>query len=244
MSRSLSWFLAFLVLLGVLAVAGRWYLGPSLVGLAFDAERREAPYYVLSIVGRSETLEADQRFGADLAELFVAAGADLLWRGTTERVVKGRLQDEWLGAQLFAFPQGANFVELTTGADYRDLLAVHEGASRLLLGSPATPDRLAPGRIWVLNLISQDHDAVDVSGDPMAEVIAGVADFGGTLVWDAPVADVDDRWPWNRLVLVGFGQPLEAEVWLSDAGTRTELALSMERTHGRITLLMRPADPI
>jgi hypothetical protein len=244
-SRSLSWFLAFLVLLGVLAVVGSWYLGPSLVGLAFDAERREAPYYVLSLVGRSEPADVDERFASDLAELFVAGGAELLWRGTTERVVKGRLQDEWLNAQLFAFPRGANFVELTTGGGYRDLLAAHEGASRLLLGSPTEPDRMARGRIWVLNLIAEDRQDRDAAGtDPMSSVIGDVADFGGGLVWDARVADLDDRWPWNRLVLLGFAQPLEAEVWLSDAGTRTELALSMERIRHRVTLLMRPADPI
>ncbi len=244
-SRSLSWFLAFLVLLGVLAVAGSWYLGPSLVGLAFDADRREAPYYVLSLAGRSELADADLRFGSDLAELFDAAGGKLLWRGTTERVVKGRLQDEWLNAQLFAFPRGANFVELKTGGDYRDLLAAYEGRSRLLLGSPTQPDRMARGRIWVLNLIAEDaEDSQATGGDPLAGLMGGVADFCGSLVWDAKVADLDERSSWNRLVLLGFAQPLEAEVWLSDAGTQTELALSMERARRRVTLLMRPADPI
>ena len=114
-----------------------------------------------------------------------------------------------------------------------------------MLGSATEPDRMARGRIWVLNLIAEDFEASQASGgDPMAGVMGTVADFGGGLVWDARVADLDDRWPWNRLVLVGFAQPLEAEVWLSDAGTRTELALSMERTRRRVTLLMRPADPI
>lgn len=244
-SRSLAWFLAFLVLLGVLAVAGSWYLGPSLVGLAFDSDRREAPYYVLSLVGRGAPADRDPSFGAELAELFVASGAEIVWRGTTERVVKGRLQDEWLHVQLFAFARGADFVELMTGGDYRDLRAAHDGAARLLLGSPTAPDAMARGRIWVLNLIAQDQDDLGSPGsDPMASVVRDVADFGGALVWDAQVAELDDRGPWNRLMVLGFAQPLEAEVWLSDAGTRTELALSMERVRRRVTLLMRPADPI
>lgn len=244
-SRSLSWFLAFLVVLGILAVAGSWYLGPSLVSLAFDAERREAPYYVLSLIGRDTLGDEDAGFAPDLADLFIASGAELLWRGSTERVVKGRIQDEWLQGQLFAFPRGASFVELMTGGAYREFVSAHEGAARLLLGSATAPDAMVRRRIWVLNLIAQERLDLDATGsDPMASVMRDIADFGGTLLWDAAVTDLDDRWPWNRLVVLGFAQPLEAEVWLSDAGTRTELALSMERARRRVTLLMSPADSI
>ena len=47
MNRSLAGFLVFLLVLVVAGLVGTWVLGPNLVGLAIDEERRDAPYYLL-----------------------------------------------------------------------------------------------------------------------------------------------------------------------------------------------------
>ena len=66
MNRSLAGFLLFLAVLGVAASIGIWYLGPNLVSLAFDEERRNAPYYVLSFAAGDPGAEAIRMQAADL----------------------------------------------------------------------------------------------------------------------------------------------------------------------------------
>jgi uncharacterized protein (DUF1330 family) len=237
-SRSLAGFLAFLLVLVVIGLLGTWYLGPNLVSLAFDEERRDAPYYLLSFA-IDETAQAfEASFRGDLAELVVADGGRLLWQAKTVQVSEGRVEDEWQDVQLFEFPRGAELVGMLTSTGYRDIVDAHPGASRMLLGTSTAPDALAGNQAAVLSLVRVDPQREPVDS-ARRRLLGNLSAYEGTMIWDAEVVDLEHRWPWNRVMLLAFPAVVQAEGWLRDPGTVTERALAGTAAKQRATLVMQ-----
>ncbi len=77
MNRSLAGFLVFLLVLVMAGLVGTWILGPNLVGLAIDEERRDAPYYLLNFVAGEIAPERQASYRSDLAKLVVDDGGQV-----------------------------------------------------------------------------------------------------------------------------------------------------------------------
>lgn len=236
MNRSLGLFLLFLLALLLVAAIGAWYLGPSVVSLAFDEERRNSPYYVLSLVANDHS--ASSGFPVALAELAVADGGQLLWRGATVAVSEGRVQDEWQQLQLFEFPRGGDFVEMLTGTRYREISDAHAHYKRLMLGSALAPDGVPTSGAAVLSLFEVNVESHDFARDAQ-ELAGNLVEFQGALIWNAPLADLESEAVWNHILLFEFTDTKAAEEWLRDPGTVTQRALIRRGAKSTVTLILR-----
>lgn len=238
MSRSLAGFLAFLLVLVLAGILGTWILGPNLVRLAFDEERRNTPYYLLSFAAGEAGAEYPSTYRAGLAELVVADGGQLLWQARTVQVSEGRVLDEWRDVQLFEFPRGADFVAMLTSSSYRGIVDAHPGVSRMMLGTSMAPDALAGGQATVLSLLTVDsqQDSVDAA---IHSLLGNLGSYEGGLIWDTQIEDLEDQWPWNRAVMLTFPTVAQAEGWLRDPATVTERALAGTAAKQRVTLILR-----
>ena len=239
LSRSLPFFLLFLAALILAGALGAWYLGPSVVSLAFDDERRNAPYYLVSLVASPDSGMGDgsAAFRSDLAGLVSEDGGLLLWRAVTIQVAEGRVEDEWQHLQLFEFPRGGDLVEMLTSARYRGTADVYPRLRRLILGAADPSNDLAFGSAAVLSLYRVDADATEFA--PGARDLASnLGEFGGQLVWDVPVADLDGDALWSRVLLFEFASVRAAERWLRDPATVTHRALIQRGAKGVATLIL------
>lgn len=235
-NRSLAGLIVFVVVLVVAAALGAWLLGPNLVGLALDDERRSAPYYLLNFAAGEPIYDYDKAFG----ELAANDQGRLAWQATTLGVVAGRLFEQWRGVQLYEFPHGSDFVEMATGAGSREVEAAHPGVSHMMLGASAAPASLEAGQLVVFELLElaaqgEDGDAV------VRSLLTGHRAFDGEVVWDVAVADPQGEWRWNRLVVVEFPDADRARGWLRDPVTVTERALAASEVAGRLTLILQSA---
>ncbi|MCZ6711564.1 MAG: DUF1330 domain-containing protein [Gammaproteobacteria bacterium] len=236
MNRSLVGFLAFLLVLVVAGLVGTWILGPNLVGLAIDEERRSAPYYLLNFAAGESALERSI-YRSDLAELVVSDGGQLLWQAPTVRVVEGRVRDEWQHVQLFEFPRAGDFVEMFTSSSYRAIADAHPGVSLMLLGTSNAPAALAGGGAFVLSLMSLEADQAAI-GATDRRLLGDLESYGGTMIWASEVEDLEDQWTWNRVLMLGFPTLELAEAWLRDPDTVTDRALAATVARRRVTLVL------
>jgi uncharacterized protein (DUF1330 family) len=238
LSRSLGGFLVFLLVLVVAGIVGTWFVGPNLVSLAFDEERRNAPYYLLNFGAGEPGTEYQSTYRAGLAELVVADGGQLLWQAITVQVSEGRVQDEWQDVQLFEFPRGGDFVEMLTSSSYRGIVDAHPAVSRMLLGTSTAPDALAGGQATVFSLLTVDphQDSTDAA---IRALLGNLSSYEGSLIWDTPVEDLQDDWPWNRVLMLAFPTLELAENWLRDPATVTERALTGTAAKGRVMLVLQ-----
>ena len=243
MSRSLGLFLLFLVGLALLGVVGAWYLGPSLVSLAFDEERRNAPYYLLNLVAdpdqdATQHAASSSTFQAALAELVASDDGQLLWRAATLQVAEGRVEDEWQDLQLFEFPRGGDFVEMLTSTRYREIVDAHPRLARLALGTGHAPDGIASTGAAVLSLFRVGEQTAEFS-QGTRELASNLGEFQGGLIWDAPLTDLEGEMFWNHILLFEFENVAAAEGWLRDPGTVTQRSLIQRGAQGTVTLILQ-----
>ena len=212
-----------------------------MVSLAFDEERRNSPYYLLSLVAEPEMAggSASSAFRAALAERVSADGGQLLWRGTTIQVVQGRIEDEWQHVQLFEFSRGGEFVQMLTSTGYRAILNTHAELNRLMLGTGDAPDGIVAQGASVFGLYSVgEGDSLEFA-QGVRELAGNLGEFNGKLIWDAPVAGLERDVQWNRLLLFEFASVAAAEDWLRDPATVTQRTLIQRATTGVVTLILQ-----
>ncbi|MFP6837242.1 MAG: hypothetical protein VB948_14185 [Pseudomonadales bacterium] len=237
MNRSLAGFLVFLLVLVMAGLVGTWILGPNLVGLAIDEERRDAPYYLLNFVAGESAPERQASYRSDLAKHVVDDGGQLLWQAPAMRVVEGRVQDEWQHVALFAFPRAGDVVEMFTSSTYRAIVDAHSGVSFMLLGTSHAPDAFAGGGAVVLSLMTVDPDRETI--DTADRRLPGnLEPYRGTIIWASEVEDLENEWPWNRVLMLAFPTLELAETWLRDPDTVTDRALSATAARRRVTLVL------
>ena len=231
----------FLAVLAALGVVGAWYLGPSVLSLAFDEERRNSPYYLLSLVAEQDASDgsASSAFRAALAQRVTTDGGALLWRGATIQVAQGRIEDEWQHVQLFEFARGGDFVEMLTSTGYREILDTRTELDRLVLGTGDAPDGIVAQGASVFSLFSVgEGDSLEFA-QSVRELASNLGEFNGKLIWDAPVEDLEGDVPWNRILLFEFASVAAAERWLRDPATVTQRTLIQRGTTGVVTLILQ-----
>jgi hypothetical protein len=163
----------------------------------------------------------------------------LLWQAVTVQVPEGRVQDEWQDVQLFEFPRGGDLVEMLTSTSYRGIVNAHPALSRMLLGTGTAPDALAGGQATVLSLLTVGPEQQHTADAAIRRLLGNLSSYDGSLIWDTEVADLDDRSPWNRVLMLAFPTLELAEGWLRDPSTVTERALTGAAAKGRVTLVLR-----
>lgn len=216
MNRSLLTFLTFLLLLAGGAGLLIWWVGPAMVSLALDDERRSAPYYLVHLLERPDNSGYFQRFGQLLRE----EEAQLLWRGTLQGLHSGRSRDEMADVALLEFQAGAGVVRMMTSSAYRSLT---EPVQPVLLGSARPPGPIAQDEslvLWLLETVEgADLAVLDGLGD-------SAGDYGGQLIWSERVDVLEGDRPWNRALLIAFPDAAAVTAWLADPGTATDRALA------------------
>jgi uncharacterized protein (DUF1330 family) len=201
--------------------AGIWWLGASVVSLAFDEDRRGAPYYVLHLVSGADAEEGAgylDGFGA----LVRAEDGQLLWRGALEHLHSGRLGDAHDDLLVYEFAAGGDLVQMLTSAQYRSL---HDRLPAVLLGTAASPDAIVQDEVLLLWLLELRDTGAQGNAEGLLPVVASARRFEGHPIWNAPVDVVAGGATWNHLVVLAFPESAAARRWLEDMQTVTELAL-------------------
>jgi hypothetical protein len=249
LSRSL---LAFLLFLLVLAVGGAalvaWYAGPTAAAVAFDIDRREAPYFLLHLVptGRPADGAAVEAHRAGFLAAASADGGTRIWSAGTARRHEARsrhgsYRGSMAAVEAYGFARGANLLQLLTGKEFRTL-AAEPALPMLLAGTDTPPAALDPGAVAVLALYEVDGgNLAQPLGAPDAPgwlVALGAHD--GKLAWDAPLDWIRGREQWNRVLLLQFPDARAAGAWLRDPATLTARALASRDLGDLLVLVSVP----
>lgn len=229
----MSRFLLFLTALILAAGAGVWWLGPPVVELALDEDRRGEPYYLLTLTDSDQAGE----YVRNVAALARKEGGEMLWRGGLERLLDGRVADEWQDAVLFRFGAGGGVVQMITSPEYRSLA---RGRKVLLIGSPEPVGDVAARSVAVLGLL-KSRDVEQPSTDALAGITAGLAESGGALIWNGPMDVLAGDAGWSRGLLVTFADERQAEAWFRNPGVETERALARKVFERQAWLLLKAA---
>ncbi|MFW6093601.1 MAG: hypothetical protein ACODAC_06455 [Pseudomonadota bacterium] len=246
MSRSLTGFLVFCLLLGAAAAAVVWYVGPTLAGIVIDTERRERPYYLLALLPESATRAAagERSYRARFASLAAEEGGAPVWLGEQAQPVEGTHVLDVAAAQLIEFDSGGSLVQLLTSSAYRDLRGAADAPRTRLLGTAVQPAQVTAGSAAVLVLYEHDVDAAEDAplGAPgEAGWLKLVPRYGGALRWQADVDGIRDAAGWNRLLLIEFANAADARGWLDDAETMTERAIAGQYVDELAVLVLQPS---
>jgi hypothetical protein len=250
LSRALIAFLVFCVLLLAGSVWLAWYVGPTVARIAFDAERREQPYFLLNLTPPSHeatpAAAAGQR--STLLELAIADGGRPLWSaGITRRHESRALRGSFRGAMehldLVAFARGGDVVQMLTGAPFLELAGAAPGPL-WVVGTSVPPADLVSGAVTVVVLY---HAVADSPPEPLGTPgrdgwLRALDDYGGRRVWDAPVDWVRGREQWNRVLMLQFSDAPAASAWLRDPVTLTERAIVSRYLGDLLVLVAFPAD--
>lgn len=223
MSRALATFAVFCALLVVLGAAVGWWLGWPLVQLAFDPERRAAPYHLLYF---DDAGPGDPTgYGPALEAQLKGAGGTRLWQARELSVPVGQMTDEWQRVQAFRAETGAGFVRLVTGRGYRALAARAPKGRRSVLGLKVAPaaSQLAP-QLLMIGARFPDQAGAD-SGQALAAAFQEALALGGRLYWDSPVAVLEGDAAISHLIVLGFDAAPALDEWLFSADMNTQLAL-------------------
>ncbi|MEM8769062.1 MAG: hypothetical protein AAGE43_16565 [Pseudomonadota bacterium] len=215
MSRGLVTFLVFLVLLVGGFATVTWLVGPTMVSLALDDERRETPFYLVHLLDAPDASGYFQRFGPLLRE----EQGQLLWRGGLRALHAGRSEDELTDMALIGFDAGAGLVQMLTSSAYRQLT---DSTRPLLLGTPQAPGPIAQDETLVLWLLEASEERTAAELEPLA---ATAGAYNGQLIWSTPVVVLDGDRPWNYVLLLAFPDGEAVTRWLEDPGTGTDRAL-------------------
>jgi uncharacterized protein (DUF1330 family) len=215
LNRSLLSFLVFLAVLLVGFAIASWWVGPAMVTLAFDEDRRNQPYYLVHLI----TLEDDSGYFQSLGQLLREEEAQLLWRGGLAMLHAGRSEDELRDLAFIEFSQGGGVVQMMTSSAYRDLTAAN---APILLGATAAPGPIAQDETLLLWLFELTDRA---AGDVVALLWESAAAYEGQLVWSTAVDVLEGDRGWSHLLLLAFPDGSAIEAWLGDPETATNRAL-------------------
>lgn len=229
MSRAVTTFAVFCLLLLSLFAAVGWWVGWPLVELAFDADRRAAPYHVLlfddaGAAGDGARPDAAAYLKA-LDALLAEAQAPTLWQTAQVTVPVGQVADEWQRLLALRFPAGSGFVRVVTGRDYAKLGALAPRGRRSVLGLAAPPRPQALGSQLLIVGAQFDDVPAAQAGAALQEAFAGVQALGGRVYWDSAVAVLEGPSALSHLVIYAFDSPVEIDEWLFSSDTATTLAL-------------------
>ena len=244
MSRSLVAFLIFCLLLAVVTGGVVWYVGPTLAGIVVDEAKREQPYYLLQLLpARAAEPGAAASYRSRFAELAAEDGGRVLWLGGKVEVMEGSVLLDVAGLQLVEFPTGADLVQMFTGGALRDLENDFSAARPRHLGTSIAPGELAPdaATVAVLYRAEANRDNPPLGKPGERGWLALLPSYHGEVRWDAPVASIAGRSPWNRVLLVQFPDRGAAEGWLADPITATERAIAGKAVDEMVVLSVQPS---
>jgi len=250
LSRSLVGFLFFCLLLGAAGLFLVWYVGPTATRIAFDADRREAPYFLLQLIPQSATAGPDAvpQLRAGLLAAVGADGGRRIWtadetRRHESRARHGSYRGAMAAVDLFAFDRASDLVQMLTGEEFRALAAVPDPAA-LLVGTSVPPQSLRPGEVAVMVL----YENVDPETPlPLGEAgdsgwLVALTDHSGRVAWDTPIDWIRGSEEWNRLVLLQFPDAASASAWLRDPATLSGRALASRYLGDLLVLAALPRD--
>jgi hypothetical protein len=251
LSRSLVGFLFFCALLLGAGAFLVWYVGPTATAIAFDGDRREAPYFLLQLIPQGSGA-APEGIAEHRAGLVTAAGADggrQIWSAADTRRHESRTREgSYRGAMaaldLLAFDRGAELVQMLTGAEFRALAAGPEPGV-LLAGTGIPPQALRGSDVTVVLLFQVvDADVTQPLGEPgRAGWLAALDDHQGRLAWDAPLDWVRGSQAWNRIALLQVPDAALAAAWLRDPTTLAERAIASRYLGDLLVLVALPGVP-
>jgi len=214
-SRSLLSFLLFLAVLTAGAVVVGWWVGPAIVSLAIDEDRRSAPYYLIHLFDEGSATGYFQSF----SDLLREEEAQLLWLGGLRALHSGRRYDEAAEVAIIEFGRGSGVVQMMTSSTYRELT---ESVAPVLLGSPSAPGPIARDEILILWLLETVADTTVAELEPLSR---SAGPYEGQLVWSVPVDVLEGDRTWNHALLIAFPDPGAVQAWLQDPRTATDRAL-------------------
>jgi uncharacterized protein (DUF1330 family) len=225
-NRSLLSFLVFLALLVAGFAITAWWVGPTMVSLALDDERRNQPYYLIHLISTPDLSGYFRSFGTLLKE----EEAQLLWRGSLKTLHAGRSRDELDDVAIVEFAEGGGVVQMMTSTAYRELT---DGRDPVLLGAEMAPGPIASDEVLLLWLFELDEDAERAALDPLLTAASG---HGGALVWSTAVDVLGGGRQWNHALMLAFPDTDSVQSWLADPETATIRSL-VRRNHQGEALL-------
>ncbi|MEM1228992.1 MAG: hypothetical protein AAGI15_00520 [Pseudomonadota bacterium] len=225
MSRAVSTFALFCLLLAGFLAALVWWAGWPLVSLAVDPAQRSAPYHVLYFDDAGPLATDAAGYRRELGTLFESTDATGLWQATQLAVPVGQVADEWQRIQALRFPTGSGFVRTVTGRSYRGLGARAPGARRSVLGLLEAPQpQVLSAHLLLIGAAFEPPAQADASA-ALREAFAGALAVGGRVYWDSPVAVLEGQTQLSHLLILSFETPTAVDEWLFSTDTTTALAL-------------------
>jgi uncharacterized protein (DUF1330 family) len=216
LNRSLLGFLVFLVVLaGASGMVAVW-VGPTMISLALDDERRNAPYYLVHLISLQEPSE----YFSSFSQLLRQEEAQVLWRGGLSALHSGRSSDELADVAIVEFGAGSAVVQMLSSAAYRDLTGE---TAPLLLGSNDPPGPIARDETVILWLLQTPEGTDPGRLKALSQSASG---YGGQLVWSTPVDELVGDRRWNHVLMLVFPDTNAVRGWLLDPETATERALA------------------
>lgn len=243
MNRAASFFVVFCLLLVGVGALIIWWLGPHLVGLAFDSERANAPFYSLYLQHQSGPMEQDNGYNVRLLQLLThpvepdsvagdAAGeteppsppqAAIVWQTSALSVLAGSTADEWSNLVVARFGSGRQFVRLVTSPQYRQVRELAPEGRRVVVGSATAPLRPLEHPAALLLLV---EGGVQAALDRWVDEVVAL---GGEVIWDAPATVVEtadaQSADWDSLLLIGFADSQALAAWSFSVEAQTTNAL-------------------
>jgi uncharacterized protein (DUF1330 family) len=232
-NRSLTAFIGFLLVLLLAAAYAAWWLGPGVVKLALDESRRNQPYYLLHL--GEQGVQGDQ-YTARFTSLVQAEEGRLLWRGNLERLLEGRLKDEWPDLLLFQMARGGDLVQVITSPEYRQLTSER---TLLLLGAPLPPLDLTQSTTLILWLQQTDDPEDGAADQALNRVTANLAQYSASVVWDTPLDVLAGQAQWDHLTLLSFPDEATAQQWFREPASQTERTLATTDMQRQAWLLLQ-----
>jgi uncharacterized protein (DUF1330 family) len=228
MNRGLRLFLIFIAVLVVVGSVSAFFIGPGLLNFALDVDRRSSPVVLASFTKLRNEVDRDayERNVFKVLDAQVESlGGEVFWRGSTSRVLWGRVLDEWDFVSLMRLPRGATFLELITRSDYRDH-RVQTETQREREVTYVVDGFFEDIQADVLVVYLVDlFDLLQTEGIDL--VSASIARYGGQEVRRTPltalvVGDVS----WNTLVVFRFDTAAGLNGWIEDNERLTVAAIA------------------
>ena len=216
LNRSLLGFLIFLVVLASASAMVAVWVGPTMISLALDDERRNNPYYLVHLISLPEPAEYFSSFG----QLLRQEEAQVLWRGGLSALHSGRSTDELTDVAIVEFAAGSAVVQMLSSAAYRDLTGDSEP---LLIGSSESPGPIARDETVILWLLETPEGTDPGMLEALSQSATG---YGGQLVWSTPVDELVGDRHWTHVLMLAFPDTSAVREWLVAPETATERALA------------------
>ncbi len=240
MSRPLVGFVLFCIILGATLGLAVWWVGPTLLSLALDDEQRNEPYYLLhfAAVTPDEREVYRSAYQARMRQLVIDDGGRLLWQADTLQLIEGSVRGEWTQVALARFAEGAEFIQMITSSQYRQISAANP-VERVVVGILEAPGELAPDSVIVLYLFRLDEAAAN-EFPVMTHTMVNLEQYGGLVVWETGVSVIEGEGEnWNRLIALQFDSVAQAESWLRDPASVTERAIARRNMQQVVMLLLQ-----